>query len=136
MVANASRPPTQPVNGSFAITVAVRGASRSKAISPTIRPGSNSATVSCPSTPVCVDLGASGSDEQKGHGEFALLHEHLARRRGQRPQLRRQWHESLGGAAGEDLQCGEFVGADDSQAGHVTRLRCAIATSKERGAGP
>jgi hypothetical protein len=31
--------------GSFAITVAVRGLSRSKAISPTIIPGSDSATV-------------------------------------------------------------------------------------------
>ena len=54
IVANASRPPTQPDNGSFAITVAVRGPSRSKAISPTIIPGCDSATVSCPSTPLCV----------------------------------------------------------------------------------
>ena len=54
IVANASRPPTQPVSGSFAITVAVRGPSRSNAISPTIIPGVNSATVSWPSMPVCV----------------------------------------------------------------------------------
>ena len=40
MVANASRPPTQPVSRSVATTVAVRGVSRSNAISPTIRPGS------------------------------------------------------------------------------------------------
>jgi len=52
IVANASRPPTHAVNGSFAITVAVRGPSRSKAISPTIIPGADSAMVSCPSTPM------------------------------------------------------------------------------------
>ena len=68
-----------------------------------------------------------GADEQKGDGELALVHEHLARRRGQRPQLRRQRRQGLGGAAGEDLQCGEFVGADDSLAGHVTRLPAAYA---------
>ena len=51
MVANASRPPTQPVRGTVATTVAVRGASRSSAISPTMRPGVRSTTVSCPSAP-------------------------------------------------------------------------------------
>src|SRR6476469_1820849 len=54
IVAKASRSPIQPDNGSFATTVAVRGPSRSKAISPTIIPGCDSATVSCPSTPLCV----------------------------------------------------------------------------------
>ena len=68
-------------------------------------------------------LGPSGADDQEGNREFALLHEHLAGRRGQRPQLRGERHESLGGTAGEDFQRGQFVGADIGQAGHLTRLR-------------
>jgi len=39
-------------------------------------------------------------------------------------QLCGQRHESLGGAAGEHFQRGQFIGADIDQAGHVTRLRC------------
>ena len=54
MVAKASWPPTQPDSGSVATTVAVRGASRSRAISPTISGGENSRTVGTPSLPLCV----------------------------------------------------------------------------------
>ena len=69
------------------------------------------------------DFGPAGPDEQEGDCELALVHEHLPGRRGQRAQLRGERHERSGGAAGEDLQCREFVGADVGQAGHVTRLR-------------
>ena len=53
-VENTSRSPTQPDSGSVATTVALRGALRSKAISPTIKPGDTSATVRTPSAPVWV----------------------------------------------------------------------------------
>ena len=68
-------------------------------------------------------LGAACLDDQKGHREFALLHEHLTGCRGERSQLCRQRHKGLGRTAGEDSQRGKFVGADICQAGHVTRLR-------------
>ena len=64
------------------------------------------------------DFRPPGSDEQERNCEFALLHQHLPGRRGQRPQLRGEGHQSLGWAAGEELQCGEFVGTDSNQAGH------------------
>ena len=94
IVAKASRPPTQPVSGSVATTVAVRGVSRSKAISPTISPGANSATVDTPSAAGVRDLRPSGFDDQEGHRAFALAHQHLSGRRGQRAQLRRQRHQT------------------------------------------
>ena len=62
------------------------------------------------------DLGPTGADEQEGHCELALVHEHLPGRRGQRAQLRGERHESSGGAAGEDFERGQFVGADIGQA--------------------
>ena len=123
MVANASRPPTQPVSRSVATTVAVRGISRSNAISPTIEAGLQFGDGVVAVDSGMGDFGAAGADQQKGNRELALLHEHLSRRRGQRLQLRRQRRQGLGWAAGEDLQFGEFVGSDDSLAGHVTRLR-------------
>jgi len=62
------------------------------------------------------DLGLAGADEQEGHCEFALMHEHLPWRRGQRSQLRGQRYEVVDGAACEDFQRGKFVGADIGQA--------------------
>ncbi len=62
------------------------------------------------------DLGPTGADEQEGHRELALVHKHLPGRRGQRAQLRGQRHERSGGAAGEDFERGQFVGADIGQA--------------------
>ena len=47
-------PPAQPVSGSVATTVAVRGVSRSNAISPTTSGGASSRTVGTPSLPMCV----------------------------------------------------------------------------------
>jgi hypothetical protein len=55
----------------MAVTVALRGASRSSAISPTIRP-------------------VTGADQQKRDGLFALLQQHLSRRRVQRAQVDRK----------------------------------------------
>jgi len=68
-------------------------------------------------------LGASGSDDQERNGEFALLHQHLTRRRDQRAQLRGQRDEVLGGAARKDFQRGQFVCTNICQARHLTRLR-------------
>ena len=64
------------------------------------------------------DLGPPGFDRQEGHRRFALPHQHVFWRRGQRPQLGRQRRQRLSGAAGEEVQFGEFVGADNSLAGH------------------
>ena len=41
----------------------------------------------------------------------------------QRLQLRRQPFECRRGATAEELQCGQFVGADSGHSGHLTRLR-------------
>jgi hypothetical protein len=62
------------------------------------------------------DLGLAGPDEKEGHCELALVHEHLLWRRGQRSQLRGQRHEVVDGAACEDFERGQFVGADIGQA--------------------
>ena len=66
-------------------SAAHRAAGRSRRRS---RPGFNSATVSWPSTPVCVTSARPDADEQEGNCQLALLHEHLAGRRRQRAQLR------------------------------------------------
>ena len=123
IVANASRPPTQPVSGSVAMTVAVRGASRSRAISPTISPGVSSTTVSLPSKPIWVTSAPPGRDKQKRHRELTLLHQHLPGRGGQRPQLRREWDQGLSRSSGKGIQRGQIGGADCGQAGHDLRLR-------------
>ncbi len=54
MEAKAPWPPTHPVNDSVATTVAVRGVSRSSAISPRISGGETSITVGTPSPSVSV----------------------------------------------------------------------------------
>src|SRR5882757_5321187 len=56
IAAKASRPPTQPESVSMAVTVALRGASRSSAISPTIMPGPTSTTLTSPPSPTCSTL--------------------------------------------------------------------------------
>ena len=136
MVANASWPPTQPDSGSVATTVAVRGVSRSSAISPTISRGANSMTVDTPSTPACVTSARPDPIKQERHRAFALAHQNLSRRSLQRAQLRRQRHQSIGGAAREDLQRGEFVGADGSQSGHVSRTIPGAAVTSASGEIP
>ena len=50
----ASLSPIQPVSGSAVVTVAVRGMSRSSAISPTIVPGDACSTATTPSSPTCL----------------------------------------------------------------------------------
>ena len=77
------------------------------------------------------DLGAAGSDQQEGHREFALLHQHLTGDGRQRSELRSQRDEGLDGGSCEDIQVGEVVGSDSDQAGHVTRLRRLVEVGKE-----
>ena len=64
------------------------------------------------------DLGSARRDEQEGNGLLALLHQHLAGGGPQRLDARRQGHQVLDRASGEDVHCREFFRAGADQFGH------------------
>ena len=121
-VAKASRPPTQPVSRSVATTVAVRGVSRSKAISPTMMPGANSATVDTPSVPVCV---TSARPRLMAKKETARSPWRINTCPGAAVNGRNCAANGTNVSVGQPANTfsrGEFVSADGGQSGHVPRL--------------
>ena len=78
------------------------------------------------------DLGAAGADQQERHGVLALAHQHLAGRGGQRPQLSGQRPQRRVRAAGEELQVGQFLGADGLGSRHARGYGLPVAPGNEQ----